>query len=130
MCFFLSPLPPRSTRTDTPFPYTPLFRSQLRFPLGRRPLPHGLLKARRDPGFPFVHRSNDPAIKEMLEQPDEYQEVDDLCDQREPVQAHLLSSRQGYHVVPERVGEDQDYGHDETVDRSEEHTSDIQSLMR
>src|SRR3546814_8187672 len=27
-CFFMTRRPPRSTRTDTPFPYTTLFRSQ------------------------------------------------------------------------------------------------------
>src|SRR3546814_2423147 len=39
--------PPRSTRTDTLFPYTTLFRSRL-----QRLVPAG----RRDPLRPFVHR--------------------------------------------------------------------------
>src|SRR3546814_6308041 len=84
--------PPRSTRTDTLFPYTTLFRSLLarprRCPLGshrRRqpPLRVGRLRRLRHAGRP--HRPHDPA-------------------------ADHGASRNGH--------------------RSEEHTSELQSLMR
>src|SRR3546814_5284811 len=91
-------LPPRSTRTDTLFPYTTLFRSLLH--RGRpgvpRPDPDLLLpaqvRARRD----VVHA---PEV-------------------RQPDLRSLLrdGARRRHHAVPDR--------------RSEEHTSELQSLMR
>src|SRR3546814_21084786 len=42
--------PPRSTRTDTLFPYTTLFRSQLRLQVQRRTVPQQLDRAVRAPG--------------------------------------------------------------------------------
>src|SRR3546814_6712666 len=82
--------PPRSTRTGTPFPYTPLFRSQLGVSLvndGNRRLP-----VTEDIGNTFGHRQ----AAESFVQP--------RCRQ------HL---RRGF---------------DEH--RSEEHTSELQSLLR
>src|SRR3546814_13977338 len=57
--FLMIRRPPRSTRTDTLFPYTTLFRSQFRALVaggpssdrqGYRPLPHGLLAGVPDVG--------------------------------------------------------------------------------
>src|SRR3546814_4222961 len=73
--------PPRSTRTDTLFPYTTLFRSDRR--RGRR----------RHPARPQHHRPG--------EDPDE-------------------------RVAPERQDDQEEQG----LARSEEHTSELQSLMR
>src|SRR3546814_6719403 len=77
--------PPRSTRTDTLFPYTPLFRSRL-----RPPAPAQSLMCR----WPFA------AVRRPLRR--------GLCASNPPRQSH-----------PERG-----------QDRSEEHTSELQSLMR
>src|SRR3546814_5856157 len=84
--------PPRSTRTDTLFPYTTLFRS-------RRPL-----------WAPFVYRP--PAVQHP-------QKV--RKDQRQPLADHHGD------------GERDDRLHEEKgrpIGRSEEHTSELQSLMR
>src|SRR3546814_4921884 len=79
--------PPRSTRTDTPFPNTPLFRSDLVAPplVDRAPLLHGLLRSGQGRDARLLHRPKDA----------------------------------GTHVVLQEVHA-----------RSEEHTSELQSLMR
>src|SRR3546814_9584148 len=56
--------PPRSTRTDTLFPYTTLFRSYRRRHAGRHTdtLRHGSVYRHADPmadGGPYVHRSEE-----------------------------------------------------------------------
>src|SRR3546814_4888717 len=85
--FLMIRRPPRSTRTDTLFPYTTLFRSRI---LGQR---HPLLDRR-------LHRDH---LKHL---------TDDRCD---VVRRHIdLGQR--------RV--------EEKAQRSEEHTSELQSLMR
>src|SRR3546814_7968518 len=81
--------PPRSTRTDTLFPYTTLFRSE-----DRRAGPRGLARGlARDPSFPRRARGR---LRARL-----FGE----CQQRLP-------------------------GHQHLDRRSEEHTSELQSLMR
>src|SRR3546814_7791335 len=75
--------PPRSTRTDTLFPYTTLFRSVQ----ARRAMGHGVL----------AHLDPDPAPP------------------------HLVRHRRGGAGAEKRV---------EHKIRSEEHTSELQSLMR
>src|SRR3546814_4802670 len=82
--------PPRSTRTDTLFPYTTLFRSPLRLRRQRRRLGDGRRRL-------------------------------DLC---RPVSAdRLVGERdQDQHGCADDKGED--------AERSEEHTSELQSLMR
>src|SRR3546814_7943163 len=71
--------PPRSTRTDTLFPYTPLFRSSI-----------------RDGRFKFNHCELDPP------------QLFDLV--ADPLERHNLAA--------------------DPAQRSEEHTSELQSLMR
>src|SRR3546814_998252 len=103
--------PPRSTRTDTPFPYTTLFRS----PTGRMP----------DGG---VHDT-----RRLLGGGDQLAVVGALGE--EPLRVRLLEV-----VRPDLHGGDlardrEDRGSRavrviEPVDRSEEHTSELQSLMR
>src|SRR3546814_1589769 len=86
--------PPRSTRTDTLFPYTTLFRSRRR---RTDPVERGL--RRRDQG----HGRNEPRRR-------------------------LLLGRQGPGVAVLRHG---DVRHElPGPERSEEHTSELQSLMR
>src|SRR3546814_11381715 len=79
--------PPRSTRTDTLFPYTTLFRSPAGLP--RRRLPHGPAGA-------------------LL---------------RHPAPGRRAGHRGRVGGLPRRGG-------DAALSRSEEHTSELQSLMR
>src|SRR3546814_15520372 len=90
-CFFLMiRRPPRSTRTDTPFPYTTLFRSGLR---------SGVLAGN-------VERVGVDLLA-----------ADARAGNRRGDAAHHL--RRARHVEPGA-----------TMRRSEEHTSELQSLMR
>src|SRR3546814_4259811 len=86
--------PPRSTRTDTLFPYTTLFRSDPNEPQDLYP---------RD----FIH----PLVK-----PDAYFGAEELFG-REALQGEDADVDSGFNMI--RI-----------VDRSEEHTSELQSLMR
>src|SRR3546814_19169144 len=98
VCFFLRiRQQPRSTRTETPFPYTTLFRSRRRTARPRRPC------SQRPP-----HRSAERPVALLII-------------------AHELRQRVGQ--APGGKGaEDHAMLH---VDlRSEEHTSELQSLMR
>src|SRR3546814_2685344 len=102
--------PPRSTRTDTLFPYTTLVRSLAPWPCGGARL-----------------ASDD----------------DDICDQKPGPVARLQARRQGQ--LPLRAGgQERTHQRDQTgkramiariiegsiANRSEEHTSELQSLMR
>src|SRR3546814_976840 len=106
------PRPPRSTRTDTPFPYTPLFRS----PIGR--------------SFSCVA----PAIGRLM-----------LANAPPVSPASHVHTRGGTYGSPviwfrswscSRLGPGKSAGEDDldfwlnVSRRSEEHTSELQSLMR
>src|SRR3546814_10499734 len=93
--FLMIRRPPRSTRTDTLFPYTTLFRSDCRV-CGEGFLYHSWVKV--------MSSSND----------------DILLSPHQPKIAKLIQSASIPRVVPS-VGPDR---------RSEEHTSELQSLMR
>src|SRR3546814_18285344 len=70
LCFFLMiRRPPRSTRTDTLFPYTTLFRSRRRLRPRRRAAPGGLWSVPRQPGArrPGDAQGNLGAHREGLE---------------------------------------------------------------
>src|SRR3546814_2181638 len=103
----MMPRPPGTTRTDTPFPYTSLFRSaNVSRPLARR-RPVGYRRA-------FL---------------DDYQPNDSfLLPQELRTQLHRL----GRSPVGDRPA--RTYARQELdrllIDRSEEHTSELQSLMR
>src|SRR3546814_10476189 len=90
--------PPRSTRTDTLFPYTTLFRSR------SRPMPHPVT------GIQRLHSSP-------------------LLEQRRPPE-HARRPRRNppnpSHHHPSPIGR----GQRGLAARSEEHTSELQSLMR
>src|SRR3546814_4285528 len=99
--------PPRSTRTDTLFPYTTLFRSigdgqnarhdLSRYAARRRPV------AKAEEGVGFKEELADAARRARIE----------LALQ----ELHVAVGRQGFRMAL-RIG------------RSEEHTSELQSLMR
>src|SRR3546814_8481182 len=95
--------PPRSTRTDTLFPHTTLFRSGVR---------HTLLE--RDPaGLQRFHRSVDVAGAE-----------------RDVLDALALVLLEVFGDLRLVVGALVDRNADLAAGRSEEHTSELQSLMR
>src|SRR3546814_3179019 len=96
--------PPRSTRTDTLFPYTTRFRSLVHHPSSRQAARRG------EPGY------DRPVADDPLAQSDGRH--------AEPIYgAHSRHLPQG----PARMG----VGRPDTgVQRSEEHTSELQSLMR
>src|SRR3546814_1727323 len=107
--FLMIRRPPRSTRTDTLFPYTTLFRSQ---PDADRPQQPEVQRRGRRFGFPL--------------------------DRPPPQTAGSLTVRDRYGGAPVRSGAifpDQpspsiDELQDRRQTRSEEHTSELQSLMR
>src|SRR3546814_1099094 len=109
--FLMRRRPPRSTRTDTLFPYTTLFRSL-------RP----------------VHRAGADGNR-LRPLQERQQRGGDLIDR--PLHPHLPDPPQHrLHVLPARAGERQPRhgvpaeGLDARRQRSEEHTSELQSLMR
>src|SRR3546814_4672587 len=91
--------PPRSTRTDTLFPYTTLFRSTVR----------GVGRRRRNLAFGF-HQSRVGQAQGRLP---EYGRVPESA-------TVAASTREGARAAASRW----------QPDRSEEHTSELQSLMR
>src|SRR3546814_6059703 len=94
MFFLMIRLPPRSTRTDTLFPYTTLFRS---FGIGP---PHLHAVAVERAAHLFARRGADDAV-----------ELVEFQHRRVPVEPEMRQRRA-------------------QMRRSEEHTSELQSLMR
>src|SRR3546814_1926734 len=97
--------PPRSTRTDTLFPYTTLFRSQ-RVGGFRRSFPHHRRRVRLWLGGPLDSRGR-------------------LCEAR-----RRSGERPARSARAERLGHRPFRGRNSGEGRSEEHTSELQSLMR
>src|SRR3546814_8791375 len=106
MCFFFLMIrrPPRSTRTDSLFPYTPLFRSRQE-PVGGALWPHGNNLRNLGPSVQSLCGGACPA------QP------------RRPAGPHRLFGALHGRLRRGRIAE---IG----GSRSEEHTSELQSLMR
>src|SRR3546814_13358939 len=99
--FLMIRRPPRSTRTDPPFPYTTLFRS-----VGRGSRQHG---DALEPGG---------VGQRQVEQHAPGRPVDERL-------ASLAQGGDAHHPLPAGAGLEQRF-----EDRSEEHTSELQSLMR
>src|SRR3546814_9945334 len=124
--FLMIRLPPRSTRTDTLFPYTTLFRSD------RRDDRHHRL-AELD-GGPIERLLEADIIVEAAVEREQDRRADDEVerrDRRDP-EKHAVDEV-AFLDRPER---DDDHDRDDPgadadrQDRSEEHTSELQSLMR
>src|SRR3546814_7559559 len=100
--FLMRRRPPRSTRTDTLFPYTTLFRSLPHGPLGdgARAAVNGVADPQRPHGVPFASHEGQHGERRL----------------RNP------------QAEPGRQAERQQIG--DRLGRSEEHTSELQSLMR
>src|SRR3546814_2246033 len=121
ICFFRILRPPRSTRTDTLFPDTTLFRSVDRLTaldshtmtdlqIIERPSPnHDARPAGQAIDLLLLHYTGMPTGEAALER---------LCDPAARVSVHYLVEEDGriFQLVSES--------------RSEEHTSELQSLMR
>src|SRR3546814_6557168 len=122
--FLMIRRPPRSTRTDTLFPYTTLFRSGVEI-LGLQPGPSGEergFRAARLQRFDQLDAA-DRGGRELALLPYQPAAV---------VFARARYQAQGQEV--ERCQPDADQGQHDVVEhhhgRSEEHTSELQSLMR
>src|SRR3546814_1801178 len=120
--------PPGSTRTDTLFPYTALFRSQRgarRARLARASRGTDPLRGRsRDP----EHADDRPSVARSPRGADGADAGDDGC---EPIAADGRSRAYGADRSQPRA--QARFGRDRRGDpgrRSEEHTSELQSLMR
>src|SRR3546814_6234536 len=103
----MSRLPPRSTRTDTLFPYPTLFRS-------------------------LAHRTEDVELEEVGQPGAEDPEGEDRQD-RPGAGTRRVDGRGPRRREPLAVEGPPDDEHDRHLggsDRSEEHTSELQSLMR
>src|SRR3546814_4042893 len=107
--------PPRSTRTDTLFPYTTLFRSNEQRQWGHRD-PWQCRRKLRRPG-----EGNRQRRDQAREQGSEVGEEDR--------QAGGEGSQQDRRQGEEGRDQERDQG-EEVARRSEEHTSELQSLMR
>src|SRR3546814_10617089 len=113
MCFFLMiRRPPRSTRTDTLFPYTTLFRSLRGFGLKIGTVTRKM----------FDHR-----VRELVA---EQETLTTIADAMLAARALLINEVAKLHKALLRIArEDEITGRLMSV-RSEEHTSELQSLMR
>src|SRR3546814_1562399 len=93
--------PPRSTRTDTLFPYTTLFRSYAYWARVDAGAALAVAKVAAEKGEPLTAEETEAAVREAMEDA-------------------VVNVTIGYPPAPESTG----------VTRSEEHTSELQSLMR
>src|SRR3546814_1962892 len=100
--FLMIRRPPRSTRTDTLFPYTTLFRSCRRLPASRLPAPSDAPSAARGVAWPPRNKAGGSARRQGS------------SPEQRPRRS--VASRPRLRCGP--------------VPRSEEHTSELQSLMR
>src|SRR3546814_7365233 len=104
--------PPRSTRTDTLFPYTTLFRSRKTFPADHA----GSIK--------FCLKRSDGSERYITVE-DVPESFGLMLDHSELAVVHLITERHNApHPHAARLGRR------DLVARSEEHTSELQSLMR
>src|SRR3546814_9554213 len=123
--------PPRSTRTDTLFPYTTLFRSLCHICLcpacrnGRKSAPAGQRQPhRKGAALPRLRVDHQPAAMA----------VDDVLDDGEPQPGAAEVAAAGGIDPVEPFGQARQVLARDALamvaDRSEEHTSELQSLMR
>src|SRR3546814_5482283 len=122
--FLIIRRPTRSTRTDTLFPYTTLFRSGLPHlrEKGRHEVAFGRLLRLAVRKFCHVHRERPPRIGLDELAPAEGLSHATVAFDPEGVATHLDACSGGTGEALAGTGENQG--------RSEEHTSELQSLMR
>src|SRR3546814_14167761 len=130
--FLMIRRPPRSTRTDTLFPYTTLFRSDgalilVEAKAGRVEFEAEMIEQPADLRFgvgdhPFVEDAMHAAWKGLVEMPEQPDIVAVITTQLGLIVAEALAAREMLLEVREAAIE--------RLARSEEHTSELQSLMR
>src|SRR3546814_2874117 len=115
--------PPRSTRTDTPFPYTTLFRSAREIPGGKNVDPRHLQLGGRDRALITAGGARGQSVRQRCAH---------LPQRRDKAVAQAAMLDAFAHRRDRRVGRDHMIvDMDAAPDgRSEEHTSELQSLMR
>src|SRR3546814_3305507 len=126
--------PPRSTRTDTLFPYTPLCRSRPESPVR---------KSGPDTNQDRARVVIAEVVSDLLETPHRHERCDRI--EKRPESAECQAGCNGHHIglghpgVQESITEhllqrlddrEPQIAGDEDEIRSEEHTSELQSLMR
>src|SRR3546814_996437 len=112
--------PPRSTRTDTLFPYTTLFRSLNLFDGGRRRAQADIRKADYDELAANYRQTVLGAFRDVE---DALANAAALSGQENELHSAARSAARTEGLALERY-------RDGASDRSEEHTSELQSLMR
>src|SRR3546814_7255015 len=134
--FLMRRRPPRSTRTDTLFPYTTLFRSRVAsLPvLGHAFLPRVVAAFCRDfPGISvLLHIRSSEAVKDLVTagQVDLGFAADEI--DLAGVEAQVFAAPEAVCLVPgdHPLAAKPSASSSNVVMRSEEHTSELQSLMR
>src|SRR3546814_1594078 len=121
--FLIIRRPPRSTRTDTLFPYPTLFRSDLPYPYRRTPAPQRTMSA---PGLPLV--ADFRADADMAWHRDRMCTQGEYVAQVQRLAAQLPSARHAINLCENRYRFMLAFA--AICVRSEEHTSELQSLMR
>src|SRR3546814_10439114 len=110
--------PPRSTRTDTLFPYTTLFRSRLS----------------RDLFWTFTHIGGGPLLPDLKQQAQRLGIADRVTWRGAQAQDEVLAAYRDADAFALACRRDSDGDMDGLpnvlMERSEEHTSELQSLMR
>src|SRR3546814_9374879 len=123
--------PPRSTRTDTLFPYTTLFRSPVTVEDARTANARVPLIAKDfKPARPFVYPgdpSNRARARDCMAAAMLYEAGDDSKGQLAVGQ--VVINRVRHPAFPKSICEVVFQGSDRATGRSEEHTSELQSLM-
>src|SRR3546814_1674779 len=124
--------PPRSTRTDTLFPYTTLFRSLLRFQVNQEPLDHTVIHVMGPDALTPAEDNKGPDLRDVMPQASaagpgtllSATRIDRL-DAVTPGPAQ----RRGLQGLPRLHIDEPDAPPVEAL-RSEDPTSELQSLMR
>src|SRR3546814_7552409 len=116
--------PPRSTRTDTPFPYTTLFRSAIvGLVYAQLPLHRGRSQADLAADYPVARRGPQFAYLPL-------DGIGIFLRRRNPKLQSAIAKRPDRRVIDVRRPQRRREPSMPRVQRSEEHTSELQSLMR
>src|SRR3546814_4714361 len=115
--------PPRSTRTDTLFPYTTLFRSQADVTIT---LPENIVNARAQGSDLKIIGATVTENLYRLYVGDDIESLEDLAGQN----VAMFNEGNGTDIQLRWLLDEEGAGSAESTFRSEEHTSELQSLMR
>src|SRR3546814_16352155 len=128
-CFLMIRRPPRSTRTDTLFPYTTLFRSSVTIATKRSTDPGQLLAGQQVQGITAAQRAQRDTARRALF----LHRSDNRCGRIVAAQERkrgLCRLRRNQRCETAFVSDIKRIEPENFASRSEEHTSELQSLMR